>query len=76
MDSKCTFCLQKYVHSTTGISPFEILYGRKPRLPIDLPIPVLEGEEIQKEKYINVVRETLEKLHRKLIRILQKLNFK
>ena len=34
------FAYNTVVHATTGVTPFEIVYGRKPRLPVDLIFPI------------------------------------
>ena len=58
------FAYRSGVFSTTGVSPFELLYGRKPRLPIELQVPVAtENTKITPRKYLAVVRDTFESLH-------------
>ena len=39
------FAYRSAVHSTTWVSPFETLYGRRPRLPIELQVLVAEERE-------------------------------
>ena len=41
---KMAFAYNTSVHATTGLTPFEVVYGRKPKLPIDLMFPVPELE--------------------------------
>ena len=37
LDQLC-FAYNTATHSTTGATPFEVVYGRKPKLPLDLLI--------------------------------------
>ena len=36
---KLAFAYNTAVHHTTGVTPFEVIYGRKPKLPVDLLFP-------------------------------------
>ena len=60
------FAYNTAVHATTRVTPFEMVYGRKPRLPVDLIFPTqvqfqveLEPEEfvIEKERAMKKVFE-------------------
>ncbi len=44
LDPLC-FAYNTSVHATTGFTPFESTYGRKPRLPIDLFYHALDGPD-------------------------------
>jgi len=37
-----TYAYNSSVHATTGVTPFEAMFGRKPKLPIDLIYPQME----------------------------------
>ena len=43
------FAYNTAVHSTTKVSLFEMVYGRKPRLPIDLIFPTEVEFEVELE---------------------------
>ncbi|RNA13104.1 Transposon Ty3-G Gag-Pol poly [Brachionus plicatilis] len=36
---KLAFAYNTAVHHTTGLTPFEVIYGRKPKLPVDMLFP-------------------------------------
>ena len=50
------FAYNTKINETTGISPFEVWYGRRPKLPIDLILPT-PGREFTTEDQI--VTETM-----------------
>ncbi|KAI9999773.1 hypothetical protein NQD34_011616 [Periophthalmus magnuspinnatus] len=52
-------------NDTTGFSPYELMFGRQPRLPIDLAfgLPVKEPAQTHSE-YVQKLRENLEKSYR------------
>jgi hypothetical protein len=55
------FAYNRTVHSTTGFSPFEIVYGFNPLTPIDLiPLPFEERVSLDGEKKAKMVRQLLE----------------
>ncbi|XP_048580823.1 uncharacterized protein LOC116616199 isoform X2 [Nematostella vectensis] len=70
--SKWKDSLNKVVHAynctrndSTGFSPFYLLYGRSPRLPIDLMLGTsLQGTPQQYPKYVTKWRETMEEAYR------------
>ena len=62
--AQLTFAYNSSVHETIGLSPFEVMFGRQPRIPIDLTYPytidmtrepILDARTIQVEE----VREQL-----------------
>ena len=53
------FAYNRTVHSTTGFSPFKIVYGFNPLTPMDL-IPFEERVSLDGEKKAKMVRQPLE----------------
>jgi len=52
------FAYNRTVHSTTGFSPFEIVYGFNPLTPMDLiPLPCEERVSLDGEKKAKMVRQ-------------------
>jgi len=47
------FAYQEVPQSSTGFSPFELLYGRKVRCPLDVLKEAWEGEQL--EQQVNMV---------------------
>jgi hypothetical protein len=57
------FAYNRTVHSTTGFSPFEIVYGFNPLTPMDLiPLPFEEKVSLNGEKKANMVRQLHEEV--------------
>ena len=48
-------------HSTTGYTPHELMFGRKPKIPIDLVYPdtMLEEEAVSYDEYTRELKENL-----------------
>jgi hypothetical protein len=54
------FAYNSSVHATTRCTPFELMYGRQPRIPLDLLIPEAKIElDIDPEEYASNLRHTL-----------------
>jgi hypothetical protein len=57
------FAYNRTVHSTTGFSPFEIVYGFNPLTPMDLiPLPFKEMVSLDGEKKAKMVRQLHEEV--------------
>ena len=53
------------ISSVTGFSPYEIMFGRKMRVPLDMAHGVPPGMELQDpQSYPAVLRERLDKIHK------------
>ena len=59
------FAYRTAVHSSTGHSPYEMVFGRLPKQPIDFKIPSIQASSkaITTPKYFSALRETLEAVH-------------
>ena len=59
------FAYRTAVHSSTGHSPYEMVFGRSPKQPIDFQIPAAQSnlQSIDPPKYFSALRETLEAVH-------------
>ena len=44
---KLTFAYKTAVHATTKLSPFELMFGRVPKLPIDLVYDQTNSDELK-----------------------------
>ena len=63
-DTKLQFIQFAYntsVNATTKCTPFELMYGRAPRLPLDLILPEVDIDlQLTQEQYASEVKATLE----------------
>lgn len=65
------FTYNRVVHSTTGFSPFEIVYGFNPLTPLDLvPLPCNERSSLDGKKKVDLVK----KLHEDVRKNIEKKN--
>ncbi|KAK1609730.1 hypothetical protein QYE76_033403 [Lolium multiflorum] len=65
----CGVCLQRAVHSTTELCPFEVVYGFKPITPLDLlPLPIHERVNMEASKRADFVK----KIHVKTKELIEK----
>ena len=62
--SLLAFAYNTAIHATTGMQPFQMLYGRKPRLPIDLifPTEVIFHVELEPEDYVRENKFAIKKV--------------
>jgi hypothetical protein len=59
--NKLAFAYRTAVHRTTGQTPFEMVYGRQPKLPLDICLPSeVEPIELDHEAYVKELKERLE----------------
>ena len=57
------FAYNTSVNATTKCTPFEIMYGRAARLPLDLIIPGIDLDlQLTPEKYASNLKATLKKV--------------
>ena len=62
-----TFAYRTAVQSTTGQTPFEMLYGRRQRVPLDIVFPEeIEDEPVDYSEYVVELKERLEEAYRKV----------
>jgi hypothetical protein len=55
------FAYNTSVSASTKCTPFEMMYGRKPKLPLDLLLPELEMDlEFDPENYAANLKKTLQ----------------
>ncbi|CAF1089458.1 unnamed protein product, partial [Brachionus calyciflorus] len=66
---KMAFAYNTAVHTTTGVTPFEVVYGRRPKLPVDLmfPCPGLDVN-LDVESYAQKIRTDLLKYYETVAR--------
>jgi hypothetical protein len=67
------FAYNRAEHSTTKVSPFQVVYGFNPRAPIDLsPLPTSERTHIDASRCVDFIR----KLHETTKINIEKMNEK
>lgn len=66
------FAYNRVVHSTTQLSPFEVVYGFNPITPLDLlPLPLQERANMEATKRADYVKKMHEKTKETIERIIQ-----
>lgn len=61
------FVYRTAVQSTTGQTPFEMVYGRRPRIQLDLVFPEEdESGPVEYADYVNELRERMEEMYEKV----------
>ena len=70
------FSYNRFRHSATQLTPFEVVYGRNPLTPLDLtPRPLAAGEQITAATHAEQIRElhrrTREQLERRALQYTQ-----
>lgn len=54
------FAYNTSIHATTGLTPFEVVYGRRPKLPVDLMFQVPElGLNLDVDSYVKKTQTKL-----------------
>lgn len=51
-------------HDTTGMSPYYLLFGREPQIPVDIIFDLNKSEKILNTKYIKALKERLESAYK------------
>ena len=58
------------IHETTGVTPFELMFGREPRVPVDVMFPSPDhsviGSSSSPKKYADVLRASLSKSYERV----------
>jgi len=59
------FAYRTSPHASTGISPYEMIFGRKPSLPIHLRVPVqLSNDHLRSpNEHLSIVKDSISRLH-------------
>ena len=60
---KLCFAYNTSVHSTTGYSPFFLMFGRQATIPVDLMYNLNQGQEKELPDYVHQLREGLKEAY-------------
>lgn len=62
------FAIRTSVQASTNVSPFEMMYVRKPLLPVDLDMSIIIGKDPDEnlDNYSNVIYERLQQIRDQL----------